>query len=302
MLNTLRRLAATAVPAAIALACGFAQPAAAVTVVLPAAATQLNVFRDGGPIDWLAGNNRWVNDGFDNGIATAGPAGVSYSLQGLANPADAALAATESNGVLRLDASYGALAPNAAGQLGRSLRMRLASDITGDAGLSIAHSFAAVLYLPLSSLPTAGQTLGFRLSDGFSNSNDYIELYVAGGNSGPSIVFRKQDFLNHQITAVSSVPVGVGSAPGAESLVLVLAHETPNDTSINGLFSYANANGTLVSDVFLLNGTQGFQGETTTQLELRASTTLPVPEPGTWALMAGGLAAVAALARRRKAA
>ncbi|OYU74832.1 MAG: hypothetical protein CFE45_33945, partial [Burkholderiales bacterium PBB5] len=45
----------------------------------------------------------------------------------------------------------------------------------------------------------------------------------------------------------------------------------------------------LVSDVFLLNGTQGFHGETTTLLELRASTTLPVPEPDTWALMALGL-------------
>lgn len=293
--RTLRRLALAAVAA----------------MALPASATvmnawQLNVYRDGSSADWLLGNSRLLGDGFDNGNPLLGPGfssnglAAGYVLLGLANPAQAGLAAYETGSSLRLDPQYGALSPNAAGQTGRSLRLHLLTDVDGS-GTSLAQSrsFSATLRLGLGDLPAIGQSFGLRLTDGFSDASDVIDLYVSGTTSGPLLTFRKQDFLHGSITplgtALLSAPVGAGA------LVLSLTHGTAGSNTISGSYAYANGSGTLITAFTGFgNVATAFNGESSTRIELRATELVStVPEPGAWAMFAAGLAGLGWRARRR---
>lgn len=269
-------------------------------------ATQLNVYRDGTPAEWLLGNRLLLGDSFDNGSPLVGPnftaSGLpaDYTLQGLAAGADAALAVREQGGTLLLDPNYGAVSANAEGGLGRSLRLRLLTNIDPNlpsAGLPRSRSFAAALRLSLTSMPNAGESVGFRLSDGFSNNNNnVIELFVAEGALGDTIVFRTQDFVNGQITLHNTAPL---LAPaGADTLVLVLSHPTANTDQIYGVYGYADAGGALMGDLTTFaNNATAFDGESFTRVELRATTL--VPEPGSWAMLAGGLGLLLTRLRRR---
>lgn len=293
--RALRRLAAATIAAA-------ALPASAAVMN----AWQLNVYRDGSSADWLLGNQRLLGDGFDNGNPLLGPAfsstgqAATYALYGLADPAQAALAAYESGSALRLNPHYGTASPNAAGQAGRSLRLQLLTNITDPAaGLSQSRSFSASLRLALSDLPGVGQSFGLRLTDGFSDASDVIDLYVSGGAAGPVLTFRKQDFLHGSITPLGSALL---SAPaGAGALVLSLTHGTAGTNTISGSYAYADGSGALITGFTGFgNVATAFNGEAHTRIELRAAElTSVVPEPGRWALFAAGLAGLGWRARRR---
>lgn len=301
-----RRLARGRVPAmlAAALACAAAVPASATVMT----ALHLNVYRDGSSADWLLGNSRLLADGFDNGNPYAGPnySGSAdtavYTLQGLAPGANAAQAVREQGGALLLDPGYGASSANALGQTGYSLRLRLQTNIVdADRGLPQSRSFAASLRLSLSAMPDPGQSFGFRFADGFSNSSDYVELYVADGGAGDIVVFRKQDFVAGTITPLGSA--ALGAAPvGASMLVLSLSHGTAGSNQIFGSYGYADASGALMGPLAgFANSATAFNGEVHTRLELRATSTVStVPEPGAAAMLAAGLAGLAWRARRRR--
>lgn len=47
------------------------------------------------------------------------------------------------------------------------------------------------------------------------------------------------------------------------------------------------------------NSATAFRGESFTRVELCATTTVPVPEPGTWAMFAAGLGLLLTQVRRR---
>ena len=285
--------------------------AAALIAATPASATvltatQLNIYRDGTSTDWLQGNFGFLADSFDNGNALVGPnfigSGLAsmYSLQGLAEGADPALAVREQDGLLLLDPDYGAVSANALGGFGRSLRLRLLTNIDPslpNAGLPRSRSFAAALRLSLTSMPNAGESIGFRLSDGFSNNNDVIELFVAEGASGDTIVFRTQDFVAGSIQTHDTAPL---LAPaGADTLVLVFSHATADTDQIYGVYGYADPSGALMGDLTTFpNSATAFDGESFTRVELRA-TTVPVPEPGTWAMFVAGLGLLLTQVRRR---
>ena len=129
----------------------LAAGAASALAAEPLTAFQLNVYRDGAPVNWLAGENRLLGDGFDNGNPLVGPnfpngQASTYTLLGLAAGADAALALREQGGALLLDPTYGAVVANALGQTGRSLRLRLSTNVLDpNGGLPRSRSFAAAL-------------------------------------------------------------------------------------------------------------------------------------------------------------
>ena len=285
--------------AVCAIALAISSQVASATVLT---ALQLNVYRDGAPTNWLAGNNLLLADGFNNGDAYTGPAfpngqASTYTLQGLAAGADAALAVREQGGALLLDPLHGAVSANALGGLGHSLRLQLQTNITdANSGLPRSRSFAAALVMPLTAMPDPIMSFGLRFSDGFSNNNDVIELSVANQAAGAMIIFRKQDFDTPGITQLGSTPL---AAPlGAASLMLSLSHPVADSDTVFGRYCYLNAAGTLIGDMTTFaTSTAVFNGELHTRVQLRA--TAPVPEPATWALFAAGLGLFGALRRIR---
>jgi hypothetical protein len=278
--------------AALALVASALAGHAAATVMT---AEQLNVYRDGTSADWLLGHNRLLADGFDNDLPLVGPVFSSnnvpatYSLLG----ASSGFAATETGGRLLLDPNLGTVAPNALGQTGTSVRMRLLTNLTDvNGGLNLNRSFSATLRLALSAAPDPGQSFGLRLSDGgiAGNNDDVVELYWAGSSTGGNIVFRKQDFDHAAITVLGTAPVL--RPAGAAMLVLSLAHGSVGSQAITGSHAFADANGSLVTGFTgFANAATAFNGENYTRVELRATglSAPPVPEPATWALLAGGL-------------
>lgn len=278
--------------AAVALAAICTMPASATVM----SAWQLNVYRDGSSADWLQGNNRLLGDGFDNGDPLVGPnfsstgTPANYVLAGLADGADPALAVRESGSALLLDPNYGAASANAQGGVGNSIRLRLLTNVSdANAGLNRSRSFAASLRLDLAALPDPGQSFGLRFTDNFNNNSDVIELYLSGGANGRNIVLRKQDFVAGTVTVLGSVPLVVPAGAGA--LVLSLNHNTPDTDTISGNWAFADANGALMTSFSGFGNTAAaFNGEVYTRVELRATgVSAPVPEPGAWALLAGGL-------------
>lgn len=301
-----RHLLSRAVQAA-ALATGLLAGSAATAAVPVMTVTQLNVYRDGSSADWLLGNSRWLADGFDNGNALVGPTytgtanAALYQLRGADAGVDPALLAWESGSALHLDGTHAALATNALGQPGRSARLILGTSTPEWAqGFVQSRSFAATIRLSLDHLPAVGQSFGLRFTDGFSNSNDYVELSVFGAASGAMVQLRKQDFALGTITPITTV--ALTPVAGAAQLVLSLAHGTPGSSQIAGSYSFADADGALLNGFTGLGSALAFDGETYTRLELRA--TAAVPEPASALLLAGGgllLAARRTLRQRRTA-
>ena len=70
-----------------------------------------------------------------------------------------------------------------------------------------------------------------------------------------------------------------------------LSHNTVDSALISGSYNYADSSGALLGGFTSFgSAATAFQGETHTRVELRATgVSAPVPEPGTWALMAAGL-------------
>lgn len=302
-----RHLLSRAVQAA-ALATGLLAGSAATAATPVMTVTQLNVYRDGTSADWLLGNSRWLADGFDNGNALVGPAytgtttAALYQLRGADAGVDPATLAWEADSALHLDATHAALATNALGQQGRSVRLVLGtSNVEWQQGFVQSRSFAASIRLSLDSLPGVGQSFGLRFTDGFSNNNDYAELSVFRDVQGTWVQLRKQDFALGSITPIATV--ALAPVANAAQLVLSLAHGTPGGSLISGSYNFADASGALLSPSFTgLGSVLAFNGENATRLELRA--TAPVPEPASALLLAGGgllLAARRALRQRRMA-
>jgi len=265
-------------------------------------ATELQLFRDGTVANWLNGENLYLRDDFSNGNAFQGPNFPSgnpsnYSLIDLAAGADPNLAAREEGGTLLLDSSYANPTPGATGIVGKSLKLRLATNVTDPgSGLDQSRSFAVALSLSLASLPEPGSTWGLRLTDNFSNQNDVIELsvFTSANGSSSGIIFRKQDFLNQSSTVYGSTNLSLPA--GAQGIVLALTHNEAGSDRIFGKYGYLDDQGDLIGalQTFDTSGT-AFHGETHTRVELRA--VQAVPEPSSWALWLGGAGLL--LARRR---
>ena len=104
-------------------------------------ADSFTVYRGGTVLDWLAERNILLHDSFDNGLplqgAVLGDSGLPAQYQLLDVPTgNAAAAAQESDGQLRLNPALASVSANAAGSPGRSLLLHLLTDTqTANLGL-----------------------------------------------------------------------------------------------------------------------------------------------------------------------
>jgi hypothetical protein len=275
---------------------GAALTASAVTTMK---VNYLVVYRDGSLANWLQDQNLLLDEGFDNGDPTIGPAFTGGAAAGYiplgasANPQ----AISESGGQLLMNASLGDISANAVGTDGHSLRLRLLTNINDpNLGLPQSRSFGAGISMPLDTLPSTQSNFGMRLSDAFSNSNDVIELSVVNGAAGLGVLFRKQDFQNGTITNLGFA--ALAAPAGASNVVLALVHLQAGSNTIGAAYGYLDGNNELINGLTpFANVATAFNGEVHTRLELRA--TAPVPEPAGWLMMGIGLAATVAVMRRR---
>lgn len=264
----------------------------------------LTLLRGGTLQDWLQGSNILLDDEFNNGDPFSGPLfnGSTTDVSTYVLPSDVPNRPgllSESGGQLRIDPSFAPVSAGATGGTGLSARLRLLTNLTDpNRGLPLARSFAVAANLDIDALPAAGQNFGIRLSDNFSNNNDVLELSLTA-NHGLS--WRRQDFVAGTITNYGFLTMNIPVA--AEGVVLMLAHETANDPTIRAGWGFTDASGELIGGSlnFFQTTADAFHGEVHTRLELRATQTLPVPEPSTTALLAGGGLLIAAIARRRRA-
>ena len=260
---------------------------------------ELQVFRDGDVSNWLQGQNQILLDDFDNGNPLLGPNFASgdaatYTALGASNP----LTVGESGGQLLLDAALADPSAGATGSIGRSVRVRLNTNVADpNRGLPLSRSFAVIANLALDALPDRNAQFGLRLNDSFSDTSDLVELSLVHRASGYGVLFRKQDFLGHTINDYDFEALTLPST--ASGLLLALVHPLAGSNNIGAAYGFTNASGELIGNLQPLDaiGT-AFNGELHTRVELRA--TAPVPEPGTWALMLGGLAALATTTRARQ--
>jgi hypothetical protein len=286
-------------PAAVALATCFWSVAANSAVVY---LDQFEIKRNGGT---------FFTDGFGDGSpppsAPNFPNGqpAAYSVFGTF------VAGSEASGLLRLNSADGGLTQNANGQDRRTLRAALntntvSSDLT--TGLKIDDTLGLTGLFNLSSL--TGPLIngyGIRFSDRTSaGANQAAELDVRFNpvNGKIEVRYILQDFEANQ---VSERGLADFTPPnGADQILLRI---TRPDTGFDGT-NYTNTNffasysylqgGNVVGGGVFETPISLFQGENFVRAEFHAFESLPVPEPGTLALLGLGFAGMAAMRRRRQ--
>jgi hypothetical protein len=182
--------------------------------------------------------------------------------------------------------------------------------------LSSDHSFSIVTAWDFTT-PGSGSTYGSRLSDNTSQVldptlpfNDLIDLRVLRSGAGRPIVAVRRVSWDGSVISISD---GAAMDPAQ---VLPAGHTLDEVAIIDLELTYDAAPGQTTRTVqasFWMAGAQEedlggytfpmglaiFRGESTTQVAATANWTAAVPEPATWMLLLGGLAAVGEAVRRR---
>jgi len=221
------------------------------------------------------------------------------------------VAGSEAGSLLRLNSADGGLTQNATGQDRRTLRAALNTNtVSSDlaSGLKIDDTLGLTGLFNLSSL--TGPLIngyGIRFSDRTAAGvNQAAELDVRFNPETGKIEVRYvlQDFATSQVIERGLADFAPPS--GADQILLQLARpdtgfDGTNYTNTNFFASYSYLQGgNVVGGGAFEAPISLFQGETFVRAEFLAFESLPVPEPGTLALLGLGFAGMAAMRRRRQ--
>lgn len=279
-------------PAAVALAtCLWSVGANAAVVYLD----QFEIKRNGGT---------FFTDGFADGNAPPSapnfPNGqpASYGVFGTF------VAGSEAGGLLRLNSADGGLSENATEQGRRTLRAALITNTNSSdlaSGLKIDDTLGLTGLFNLSSL--TGPLIngyGIRFTDRDADGvKQAAELYVRFNPVTGKVEVRyiQQDFDVNQIIEFGQADFAPPN--GADQILLQLARPDTANTNFFASYSYLQS-GNVVGGGAFDAPVSLFQGESFVRAEFLAFESLPVPEPGTLALLGLGFAGMAVLRRRKQ--
>ena len=207
--------------------------------------------------------------------------------------------ASETNGKLRLDTSFGSLSETATGDPRQVVRATLLTARTADPanGLKLGNTFSVSGVYDLA-VPGPGDSAQIRLTDAHANPadpghrSDFLQLQIRRATTPgavPQIRLLEQNFENDTITTNATTPIDFSL--NADQIRLTLTHGTANSTAVTASWEYLS-NGAVVGTGSFAEVGNIFDGEQWTRADFIVSAA-PIPEPETYALMLLGLGAVA---------
>ena len=214
------------------------------------------------------------------------------------------VAGSEANGLLRLNSADGGLTQNALGQDRRNLHAALNTNTDSSdlgAGLKIDDTLGLTGLFNLSSL--TGPLIngyGIRFSDragGVFNQMAELDVRFNPVTGKVEVRYILQDF---DANTISERGLADFAPPnGADQILLQLTRPDTSNTNFFASYSYLQGGNVLGGGAFEAPISL-FQGENFVRAEFHAFESLPVPEPGTLALLGLGFAGMAAMRRRRQ--